>query len=342
MMKSVLKSYVDSFALGRGERHNNMTVFPILSPLDGAPDYLTMKEALEKGVFTVTEVSEGGAVPNLKVINKGDIAVLLLDGEELAGAKQNRVLNTTILVKAHSEVVVPVSCTEHGRWSYNSASFIESGNVMSPKLRTINKRAVALSLENSNAFRGDQGAVWEEISQLSVGAGTNSATGAMRDIFEEKKADLEEYLKAFSCGTDQKGVLVMMGGTVMGFDFVSQGKAFALLFPKLIKSYAMEAWLESRKKRKAGEAKAESIGDPAEESQAQDKAKAFLTFIEPCGQKTYDSIGLGQDVRFDGEGIVGSALVTDEKLIHMAVFSATDTEKAGNMAGMSRRRSFRT
>jgi hypothetical protein len=163
----------------------------------------------------------------------------------------------------------------------------------------------------------------------------------MRDVFVEKKADLEAYLKAFSCGTDQKGVLVMVGGTVMGFDFVSQGKAFALLFPKLIKSYAMEAWLESRKKGKAGDAKGESKGELAVD-QAQDKAKAFLTFIERSGQKTYDSIGMGQDVRFDGEGIVGSALVVDDKLIHMAVFSSTDTEKAGNMAGMSRRRAFRT
>ena len=172
-MKSVLKSYVDSFALGRGERHNNMTVFPILSPLDGAPDYLTMKEALERGVFTVTEVSEGGSVPNLKVANKGDIAVLLLDGEELAGAKQNRVLNTTILVKAHSEVVVPVSCTEHGRWSYNSASFIESGHVMSLKLRTINKSAVAASLESGLRFQGDQGAD-EKLIHMAVFRATDT------------------------------------------------------------------------------------------------------------------------------------------------------------------------
>jgi len=335
MMKSVLKSYVDSFALGQPARHKNMTVFPISSPLDGAPDYLTLKEALEKGVFVVTEVSEGGSVPNLKVANKGDLAVLLLDGEELAGAKQNRVLNTTILVKGQSEIVVPVSCVEHGRWSYASREFSESGNVMSPKLRTINKRAVAMSLETIRQFQGDQGAVWDEVHNLSVGAGTKSSTGAMKDVYEQKADELEAYLKAFSCGTDQKGFLVMIGGTVMGFDFVSHGKAFALLFPKLIKSYAMEAWLESRKK-KAGDEKGESA-----ESQALDKAKAFMTFIERCGQKSYDSVGMGQDVRFDGEGIVGSALVVDEKLVHMAVFAATDTEKAGNMAGMSRRRSFR-
>lgn len=39
----------------------------------------------------------------MKVINKGDIPVLLLDGEEFAGTKQNRVLNATILIDEYSE-----------------------------------------------------------------------------------------------------------------------------------------------------------------------------------------------------------------------------------------------
>jgi hypothetical protein len=70
---------------------------------------------MESGLFTVTVVSEGETVPELKVINKGGRAVLLLDGEELSGAKQSRVLNATNLMAAQTEVIIPVSCTEHGR-----------------------------------------------------------------------------------------------------------------------------------------------------------------------------------------------------------------------------------
>ena len=96
-----------------------------------------MKEAIECSLLTVTEVSEGGHVPELKVINRGDKPVLLIDGEELVGAKQNRVLNTTILLKEKSETVIPVSCTEHGRWSYKSGHFEESAYMMSANLRNI-------------------------------------------------------------------------------------------------------------------------------------------------------------------------------------------------------------
>ena len=71
----------------------------------------------------ITEVSEGGSVPELQVVNETGRHVLLFDGEELKGAKQNRILNSTILVEAGSRLTVPVSCTESGRWSYQSDEF---------------------------------------------------------------------------------------------------------------------------------------------------------------------------------------------------------------------------
>ncbi len=62
--------------------------------------------------MTVSEVSEGGSVPELKVTNLTGKHVLILDGEAVAGAKQNRVLNTTILIGAGTSLVIPVSCTD--------------------------------------------------------------------------------------------------------------------------------------------------------------------------------------------------------------------------------------
>jgi len=105
---------------------NNMGVIPLFTSINESPQYLTLKEALEKRLLTITEVSQSGSVPELKVVNKAKIPVLLLDGEELAGAKQNRVLNTTILLKENSETIIPVSCTEQGRWAYATAAFADN------------------------------------------------------------------------------------------------------------------------------------------------------------------------------------------------------------------------
>ena len=73
--------------------------------------------SLERVIVTVEEVSESGSVPNLLVENKGDIRILFIEGEELVGAKQNRVLNTSVLIAAKSRVKIPVSCVEAGRWA---------------------------------------------------------------------------------------------------------------------------------------------------------------------------------------------------------------------------------
>mgnify|MGYP001485673302 CR=1 FL=1 len=99
---------------GDVQSHGALAVLPIMAELPTGPDYLTLSEALAAGTLVITEINEGGSVPELAVMNEGDLPVLLLDGEELAGAKQNRVVNTTILLKEHSKTVIPVSCVEQG------------------------------------------------------------------------------------------------------------------------------------------------------------------------------------------------------------------------------------
>jgi hypothetical protein len=101
--------------------HGALTVIPLLAP--GAPDpgWLTLAEAGD--AVTIEEVSEAGAVPTLRLTSVADRPVLLLDGEELIGARQNRVLNTTVLVAAGARLTIPVSCVEEGRWAYRSRRF---------------------------------------------------------------------------------------------------------------------------------------------------------------------------------------------------------------------------
>jgi hypothetical protein len=326
-MNTDIKKYLLAFELKKIQEHKNMAVFPILCALDHSPQYLTLKEALEKQVLVITEVSQGGSVPELKVINKGEIPVLLLDGEELAGAKQNRVLNTSILLKINSETIIPVSCTEQRRWSYVSDKFQESGTVMAASIRGMKAGTVARSLESSMEYRSDQGAVWDAIDDLHQEAEVSSQTGAMQDVYKSKDKDINSYLEAFKCLKDQKGILVFIDGEVVGFDFLSLSGAFKTVFGKLVKSYAIEAALKKEKKKNQADKK---------------QAESFLKEAAGAGDKKYQSTGLGWDYRFEGDKVVGSALVYNKKVIHTAFFRVSKSDKVGDMSSAGRRKGFRT
>ena len=122
-MEPIINDYLLQLEFGELYQFENMAVVPLFSLIDDSPGYMVLQEALERQLIIISEVSQGGSVPELVVINKADMPVLVVDGEELIGAKQNRVLNTTTLLKKNSETVIPVSCVEEGRWSYVSRYF---------------------------------------------------------------------------------------------------------------------------------------------------------------------------------------------------------------------------
>jgi len=90
--------------LGDPIEHCAIVVAPLFPRSDPRAQYLTLDQAVALG-FTVTEVDAAGSVPELLAHNPLDASVLLYDGEELIGAKQNRILNVTVLVTAASETV---------------------------------------------------------------------------------------------------------------------------------------------------------------------------------------------------------------------------------------------
>ena len=325
-METTVKTRMEGIKFGEIQIHKHVAVIPIIGGDDSGPAYLTMKEAMASNLLTVGEMTEGGNVPELKVLNKAERPVLLLDGEELSGAKQNRVLNTTILLREKSETVIPVSCTEHGRWSYSSSHFEESGHIMSAKLRSVKNASVHKNLKDTVSYRSDQSAVWEGIALQACENKVSSSTGAMKDIVEAKQEDLDAFLEHLPILDDQNGLLVLVNGQVVGLDMVSRAAAFRVLHPKLIRSYVMDALTEKPVKGKEA---------------SQGIAETFLKEVLDCSENPFDSIGYGKDYRYEGKKIVGSALVHENTVIHMAFFQITETEKAGRMSSVSRRRAYR-
>ena len=325
-MEGTMREHVEAIECGETQAYKHVGVIPLFCRKPAPIEYLVLREALEKGLLAISEVSEGGHVPELKVVNNADMPVLILDGEELSGAKQNRVLNTTVLVKEHSVTIIPVSCTEQGRWSYTTNRFTDSDVLMSRNLRSVKNRAVQESLHASMGYRSDQGAIWHSIRDQAVEARVHSPTQAMKDIHEEKKEDIEQYEEHFPSLPDQKGILVMIDGEVAGLDMVSWDKAYQLLHRKLVRSYVLDAILaESKSKRK-----------PSSE-----KAQVFLKGMLDCEVKRFESVGHGWDLRFEGKRMFGSALEYRDSIIHMACFHKAKQTKQDDLAGYNRRANYR-
>lgn len=291
--------------IGDPQTYGSVTLFPLLAEADWGPPYLPLGEALDAGTFRVSEVSASGSVPELKVVNDGETPVLLLDGEELAGAKQNRVLNTTVLVPGKATVIIPVSCTEHGRWNSVSAHFRESSHHMARSIRCDKSKSVSDSLRRERSFRSDQGKVWENIAHMACDAEAYSPTGAMSDVFRHRERDLDAYLDAFPRLPGQRGLMVFLKGMPAGLDVVSSERAYGRLHEKLVRSYCIEDSLRpSRRKSAPGLADAE----------------AFLKCASSCPGAPFPSPGMGSDLRFESDGLVGSALAVDGATVHAAFF----------------------
>ena len=171
---------LEIFSLGIPQHHRHLTVFPLLHPSPRVPFYLTLDEALAQGTVQVTEVSKGGHVPELLLVNRGDRPVLLIDGEELVGAKQNRVLNLTILAPAQSDIVIPVSCVEQGRWADVSVAFCASPRVHYAAGRAAKVASVSARLAEGQGAVSDQSEVWHNIAGKAARFRVPESLGALR------------------------------------------------------------------------------------------------------------------------------------------------------------------
>ena len=138
--------------------------------------------------------SEGRLMKSL--CNSSDRPVLILDGEILVGAKQNRVVNASILVGPKVELKVPVSCVEQQRWRYVSEKFMKAGVFPTPGCGPKSEQ-VSQYLEAMGVFAADQGAIWDEAERKQRKMRVDSPTRAVNDVYESHEEKLRRYCDAF-------------------------------------------------------------------------------------------------------------------------------------------------
>src|SRR5215472_4281349 len=186
--------------IGRSSQFRNLTLFPVTRRSNSIRelDYLLLEDGIAQGKVMVTELHAGGSVPELRLENNADLPVLLVDGEELVGAKQNRVLNLTILAPAKQVTVIPVSCVEAGRWGMSWADLKTADHMMYALGRGERLAQVTASMRSNGTHKSDQHAVWRNIAAKAMRLKASSPTGAMSAIFESQASSLEEFTRAFS------------------------------------------------------------------------------------------------------------------------------------------------
>jgi len=302
MIEKLLTS-LTRFQAAKYQYYRGLTIVPMLSTQAPNHSYVSLREALQSQQLQISEIGEGGHVPELRVINRGKQTVLILAGEELRGAKQNRVLNTTILVAPESELVVPVSCTEAGRWSYRGREFSESGNVMKPSIKSKLVRSVNASFMTMGQARSDQGEVWDEIDKMQMDHRSASPTAAMADVFESSKPQLEKMLAAFPRLDGQCGIYALLGGRFAGLEMVSLPEVWKELHDKIIHSYAMDAVL-LREER------------PLQDALIPDWEDLLLG----ARLDVFPGTGLGEDLRIQKALLTGSALLWNDELAQIGLY----------------------
>lgn len=311
-------------AFGQPREYRGLAIAPIFD-LGQEPtlNYLTLDEAFDQSGIEITETSDSGSVPELKLENKVDTPVLLLDGEELVGAKQNRVVNLTLLVPALTTTVLPVSCVESGRWSYSSSNFERTDRAHFARGRAKKMASVSRSMHQSGSRHSDQGEVWSEIDRKFSAMESESYTSAMADMYQDAAPTLDEYVDELNPEPRQVGAFYFLHGQLVGMDLFDKASTYARLNSKLTKSYAIDALEITPDRQRA------SLSD----------ALRFLEVLMGGQWERYESVGIGQDHRLLSGHMASAALSVEGQVIHLSGF-VTEQASSGYRPGSRRRRSL--
>ena len=274
--------------------HENMAIIPIKTTPNYRLDIITLKKAIELGLGEVKEC-EQSTVNTLIVKNDAITPLILIDGEEVIGGDQNRLVNSTILVAPKSQMKIPVSCTERGWWAYKS-EFKNSEYIANYETRRAKMNASRLN-------RPVQNTVWSSIDSLETVNEFCSPTSAMSESYDNLKIDHNEFIKAFSIEDNQNGVVIIINGEIKGFELFLNSEIYKEFHEKILKSYLIDAKNENT---------TFSINI--------DEVKLVLDKAIASNFEKKKSEGLEEVYEFENESGFGKLYSYDQEIIHWSYF----------------------
>lgn len=297
---------IPSIQIGSSRHHHGLSVFPLFAEMNSPVEYILADEAIAAKSVVVEEISQSGSVPELLVENNGDVPVLFIEGEQLVGAKQNRVLNTSILIPAHTKVKVPVSCVEQGRWRHVSTSFDASQTVSGATLRSALKSSVTHSLRATQTHQSDQSSVWYEVSRQQTSLGVSSETMCMMDTYNNYAEEIRAYIEELPYPDGAVGLAVGVGPRVVAMDLFDKPATCEKMWKRLLSGFVLQA-IEAK-----------------DETQAPTEADVE-TFWQASAQSSWENaaaVGQGEEFRSELANQSASALLVENATVHYSVVTS--------------------
>lgn len=290
-----------SIELLESQKYENVEAIPIKSDFFGKKDFLTLKKGYEMGLVEIKEL-EHSTVNTVSCKNDSVTPLILIDGDEITGAMQNRIINDTLLIPAKSTINIPVSCTEHGRW-HTKGEGAES-RTFKPSLYSANHSTRSRKSRASYEEHDYQGEVWDSISEFESRSNFKSMTSALNDSYENLKDKQNDYLSKFHIKDGQNGVIFIVNGEVKGLELFYNHSIYKQYHEKLCRSYIIEAIVEKKSVDNIDRLELMKV----------------LENISQSEFKSKKSIGLGDNLKFSNDFGSGSGLVWEDELIHMTFF----------------------
>jgi hypothetical protein len=298
-----LDSFIENLYTGDAVEFKQLRITPVFIREEREMPYLELNEALKGGLIEVTEVSEQGSVPALRVENRAERDVIILDGEQLVGAKQNRIVNTTVVIPARATVEIPVTCVEQRRWHYTSGSFSESRSHSYSSLRSLKHRSVTQSLRETGRHTSDQSAVWGDISAKMGRMATASPTMAMEDIYESSVSDDEGARLSAEAAPQprQVGYLAFVRGGFAGGDVFGSSRLCRAKLDKLLRGHYLD-----------------SLDAGVEFPRL--TVEQVIQQVRAAEPEQFAAVGKGSELRFESGNLQGGWSVVDDFIPHLMVF----------------------
>lgn len=268
-------------------------------------DYISCHEAMENNHIEVKEVNESGSVNNLVVLNHSNHFVFFSDGDILSGAKQNRVLNTSVFLAPNSKTIIPVSCVEQGRWRHLSQKFKGNDYLAPSKLRAKKSEEVKENLKINNSFMCSQHSVWSEVEDYQINLRVSSPTSNLSDVFEEKKTDIDKFIADFKVDDAANGMTVFINNNILSVDSFNKTNIFKEYFQKILRGVSSEAIF------------LKEVNSNIAEAEIKFKTLNFFDELEKTKSNIYPGVGVGNERRFDSDKISGFNLYFNDQTIHL-------------------------